>query len=116
MRNPNPTSVPSEDRELMRAFARRETRAFDELFERFGGSIYGLGWRLFDDEDAAGAFLERVFVRVSARAARYGSSPVPLETWVALLALAVSIEMADERDGRRTDVRRMLDDPEPAVA
>ena len=115
MRSSKPMSAPGEDRELMRAFARRETRAFDELFERFGRPIFGLGWRLFDDEDAAGAFLERVFVRASARASRYGSSHVPLETWVALLALAVSIEMADDRR-RPTDLRRMLDDPEPVVA
>ncbi len=101
----------------MARFARRDPAALEELFSRFGSTVYSIGLRWFGDERSAAAFTERAFVDLWHRASAYRWSPVPLETWVAWQALGAAVRMAAERHADATTQRKgKIDDAQPVVA
>lgn len=102
-----------DEHRLMAAFGRREPEALEELFARFGPTVYGIGLRCFGDEDAASDFAERAFVALWRRAPRYRSSSLPLETWVTCQVLGLALWQSRTRAQDEPDERRTTMMPNP---
>ena len=84
----------------MRAFASRDERAADTLYERFASRIYGLGIVMLGGDAAAQDLVQDTFVKLWRNAERYDPQRGKLDTWVLLVARSLAI------DGIR---RRVLD-------
>ena len=85
------------DAALMRAFASRDERAADTLFERFASRIYGLGIVMLGGDAAAQDLVQDTFVKLWRNADRYDTSRGKLETWVLLVARSLAIDALRRR-------------------
>ena len=80
------------DAALMRAFASRDERAADTLYDRFSSRIYGLGMVMLGGDAAAQDLVQDTFVKLWRNAERYDTSRGKLETWVLLVARSLAID------------------------
>jgi RNA polymerase sigma-70 factor, ECF subfamily len=85
------------DAALMRAFASRDERAADTLYERFSSRIYGLGIVMLGGDAAAQDLVQDTFVKLWRNADRYDTSRGKLETWVLLVARSLAIDSLRRR-------------------
>jgi RNA polymerase sigma-70 factor (ECF subfamily) len=88
---------PRSDAALMRAFAARDQRAADELYERFASRVYGLGIVMLGGDAAAQDLVQDTFVKLWRSAARYDAARGKLETWVLLVARSLAIDALRRR-------------------
>ena len=88
---------PDGDDALMRAFARRDARAADELYTRFASRIYGLGIVMLGSDAAAQDLVQDTFVKLWRSAERYEPTRGRLETWVLLVARSLAIDSLRRR-------------------
>jgi RNA polymerase sigma-70 factor (ECF subfamily) len=87
----------SSDAALMRAFARREDRAAEELYARFASRIYGLGIVMLGSDAAAQDLVQDAFVKLWRTADRYEPARGSLDTWVLLVARSLAIDALRRR-------------------
>jgi RNA polymerase sigma factor (sigma-70 family) len=85
------------DQRLMRAFARRDPAAADDLYRRFAGRIYGLGIVMLGSDAAAQDLVQDTFVKLWRSAERYDGSRGTLDTWVLLMARSLAIDSIRRR-------------------
>jgi RNA polymerase sigma-70 factor (ECF subfamily) len=85
------------DQRLMRAFARRDATAADELYRRFAGRIYGLGIVMLGSDAQAQDLVQDTFVKLWRSAERYDRSRGGLDTWVLLIARSLAIDSIRRR-------------------
>jgi RNA polymerase sigma-70 factor, ECF subfamily len=85
------------DAALMRAFARRETGAAEELYSRFASRVYGLGIVMLGSDPAAQDLVQDTFVKLWRNADRYDTTRGRLETWVLLIARSLAIDTLRRR-------------------
>ena len=83
--------------ELMRAFARRDPRAADELYARFSPRVYGLGMVMLGNPAQAEDLVQDTFVKVWRNAATYDPSRGSLDTWVLLIARSLAVDLIRRR-------------------
>ena len=85
------------DAALMRAFARREPGAAEELYGRFASRVYGLGIVILGGDAAAQDLVQDTFVKLWRNADRYDTTRGRLETWVLLIARSLAIDTLRRR-------------------
>jgi RNA polymerase sigma factor (sigma-70 family) len=85
------------DQRLMRAFARRDPAAADDLYRRFAGRIYGLGIVMLGSDAAAQDLVQDTFVKLWRSAERYDGSRGTLDTWILLMARSLAIDSIRRR-------------------
>jgi RNA polymerase sigma-70 factor, ECF subfamily len=85
------------DGALMRAFAARDPRAADTLYDRFSSRIYGLGIVMLGGDAAAQDLVQDTFLKLWRTADRYEPSRGKLETWVLLVARSLAIDALRRR-------------------
>jgi RNA polymerase sigma-70 factor (ECF subfamily) len=83
--------------ELMRAFARRDAGAANELYERFAPRIYGLGMVMLGNAAQAEDLVQDTFVKLWRNSGRYDPSRGSLDTWVLLIARSLAIDLIRRR-------------------
>jgi RNA polymerase sigma-70 factor, ECF subfamily len=79
--------------ELMRAFARRDPRAADELYARFAPRIYGLGMVMLGNPAHAEDLVQDTFVKVWRNVNAYDPSRGSVDTWVLLIARSLAVDL-----------------------
>ena len=85
------------DAALMRAFARHDRAAAEELYGRFASRIYGLGIVMLGGDAAAQDLVQDTFVKLWRSAERYDAARGKLETWVLLVARSLAIDALRRR-------------------
>jgi RNA polymerase sigma-70 factor, ECF subfamily len=85
------------DAALMRAFARRDRGAAEELYGRFASRVYGLGIVILGGDAAAQDLVQDTFVKLWRNADRYDTTRGRLETWVLLIARSLAIDTLRRR-------------------
>ncbi len=79
------------DAELIRRIAEGDEKAFDELYDRYSRSIYGLAFNYTGNSDDAQELTQEVFVKLWRNAGRFkGRSSV--RTWIFRIAVNVAID------------------------
>ncbi len=84
---------PAPGADLMRAFARRDPRAADELYARFAPRIYGLGMVMLGNAGHAEDLVQDTFVKVWRNAQAYDPSRGSVDTWVLLIARSLAVDL-----------------------
>jgi RNA polymerase sigma-70 factor, ECF subfamily len=96
-----PVQTPDED--LLRQIAVRDAEAetaLAVLYDRYGGTVYGLGRRMLGDAGAAEDLLQETFWRVWQHAAQFDPRRARLSTW--MLRIAWNLAASElRRQGRR---------------
>ena len=96
-----PVRAPDDD--LLRQIAVREPgaeSALAVLYDRYGGTVYGLGRRMLGDTGAAEDLLQETFWRVWQHAAQFDPRRARLSTW--MLRIAWNLAASElRRQGRR---------------
>jgi RNA polymerase sigma-70 factor, ECF subfamily len=77
----------------MRAFARRDPRAADELYARFAPRVYGLGMVMLGNAAHAEDLVQDTFVKVWRNAHAYDPSRGSVDTWVLLIARSLAVDL-----------------------
>lgn len=77
----------------MRAFARRDPRAADELYARFAPRVYGLGMVMLGNPAHAEDLVQDTFVKVWRNAHAYDPSRGSVDTWVLLIARSLAVDL-----------------------
>jgi RNA polymerase sigma-70 factor (ECF subfamily) len=77
----------------MRAFARRDPSAANELYDRFAPRVYGLGMVMLGNAAQAEDLVQDTFVKLWRNSARYDPSRGSLDTWVLLIARSLAIDL-----------------------
>jgi RNA polymerase sigma-70 factor (ECF subfamily) len=83
--------------ELMRAFARRDPRAADELYARFAPRVYGLGMVMLGNPANAQDLVQDTFVKVWRNAQAYDPARGSVDTWVLLIARSLAVDLIRRR-------------------
>jgi RNA polymerase sigma-70 factor (ECF subfamily) len=85
------------DGALMRAFARRDPSAAEELYRRFASRVYGLGIVMLGGDAMAQDLVQDTFVKLWRSADRFDPRRGRLETWVLLVARSLAIDALRRR-------------------
>jgi DNA-directed RNA polymerase specialized sigma24 family protein len=82
------------DERLMVRFSQRETAAAEELYDRFGPRVFGIGLGTLHAADLAADLIERTFVRMWHRGHHFLSGSAALDDWVLAQAVGVALQMS----------------------
>jgi RNA polymerase sigma-70 factor (ECF subfamily) len=83
--------------ELMRAFARRDPGAAEELYARFAPRVFGLGMVMLGNAAQAEDLVQDTFVKVWRNAGSYDPSRGSLDTWILLIARSLAVDLIRRR-------------------
>ncbi len=99
-----PFSRPGEDadrdRQTIRAVARGSGDAVSELYDRYGGTVYGLALRVLGQPDLAEEVVQDVFAQVWREACRYDTSRSTVAGWIVMLTRTRAIDRLRARKAR----------------
>jgi hypothetical protein len=70
--------------ELLRAFADRDPRAAEALYDRFAPRVFGLGMTMLGDAAQAEELVRDTFVKMWRNSSKFDPSKGSLDTWVLL--------------------------------
>lgn len=87
-----------EDRQLLARIARRDSRAFEMLYDRYGRPVYSLAMGMLRDASGAQEVTQEVFLSIWRQAAEFDPSRGNARSW--LLALAHHKSVDAVRRGR----------------
>lgn len=87
-----------EDRQLLARIARRDSRAFEMLYDRYGRPVYSLAMGMLRDAGGAQEVTQEVFLSIWRQAAEFDPSRGNARSW--LLALAHHKSVDAVRRGR----------------
>src|SRR5262245_21974708 len=82
----------SEGNDLAAALSERKERALATLYDRFGGSIYRLAFRVTGDRGAAEEISLDTFMQVWQQAARFNADQGSLQSWLFRIARSRAID------------------------
>jgi RNA polymerase sigma-70 factor (ECF subfamily) len=102
------------DEQLMAAFSRGATGAFDELFSRYKQPLFGFFWRRVADAAQAEELTQETFVAVIRAASRYEAS-ARFRTYLYAIALKILRAYRRKAAFRATFLGTPGDHPEPAA-
>jgi RNA polymerase sigma-70 factor, ECF subfamily len=83
--------------EVVRAFARKDSGAAEELYARFAPRIYGLGMVMLGNPAQAEDLVQDTFVKLWRNAAAYDPARGSVDTWVLLIARSLAIDLIRRR-------------------
>lgn len=90
------------DRALILRVARGDERALSELYDRYGGLVYGAGMRYLGDRTLAEDLVQDVFVSVWRNAAGFDPSKAGFSTWIYRITRNRAIDLMRRRARART--------------
>jgi RNA polymerase sigma-70 factor, ECF subfamily len=98
----------------MRAFARRDPSAAQEMYDRFAPRVFGLGLVMLGNPAQAEDLVQDTFVKVWRSVASYDAARGSLDTWVLLIARSLAIDLIRRRV-LETRTLATQEDPESVV-
>ena len=97
-----------EDEVLVRRVASGDERALSELYDRYGGLVYGTGMRYLGDRGASEELVQDVVTSVWKNAARFDASKASFATWLYRITRNRATDLIRRRKAR---VRTVESDP-----
>jgi RNA polymerase sigma-70 factor (ECF subfamily) len=94
---------PADDARLVRRLADGDADALRVLYDRFGGIVFGLTYRLLGDRQAAEECTQDVFVSVWRTAGSYEPARARVSTWLLTIARNRAIDATRRRAARPVD-------------
>lgn len=107
--------VGARDLDLVERHRYGDEAAFEEIYDRFGGMVYNLAWRLSNDPEEAADLTQETFLRIHRHLGKFRGGST-LKTWIYRIALnhcrsrlgrkRVWQPLAEETERRLPDPRR----------
>lgn len=98
--------VPDDER-LLLAVARGEREAFEELYERFSSTVFGVVRRTLRDPSQSEEVAQEVFVELWRQAARFDPERGRASTWILTLAHRRAVDRVRTEQSRRNRTDRV---------
>ncbi|MEX1178726.1 MAG: ECF RNA polymerase sigma factor SigK [Nitriliruptor sp.] len=95
------------DEELMAAVARGDQAAFADLFDRFGGPVFGVVKRVVRDPSQSEEVAQEVLVEVWRTAARFDPDRGSAQTWILTMAHRRAIDRVRSEQASRDRTERI---------
>lgn len=92
-----------EDRQQLASIARRDSRAFESLYDRYTRSVYSLALGMLRDPATAQEVTQEVFLSIWRQAAEFDPSRGTARSWVLALAHHKSVDAVRRRRLRATE-------------
>jgi len=89
---PDPSLDLEAEVELLRRIGARDLRSFEELYRRFGGTLFATIIRILNHQEAAEDVLQEVFLQIWEKAPLYDTARGKPLTWVVTLARNKAID------------------------
>ncbi len=90
----------------------RDERALSEIYDRYGGPIYGSGVRRLKDRSLAEDLVQDVFLSVWRKAGSFDPSQASFATWIHRIARNRTIDLARRRRIRTHDTESLFEPAE----
>jgi RNA polymerase sigma-70 factor, ECF subfamily len=87
-----PSRPRSDDRRLAKRLRRRDPDALREVYDEFGGAVFGFLIQMLDDRATAEDVQQQVFLEVWQRSGSYDSRRASLLTWILVIARSRAID------------------------
>jgi len=101
------------DEALVALVARSDESALAELYDRVGGTAYGLAFRVLRDEALAEDAVQEAFLGLWRNAGSFIPERAKASTWILTLVHRRAVDLVRREQRRRTE--SIEDAPEPAV-
>lgn len=92
-----------EDRQQLASIARRDSRAFESLYDRYSRSVYSLALGMLRDPATAQEVTQEVFLSIWRQAAEFDPSRGTARSWVLALAHHKSVDAVRRQRLRATE-------------
>ncbi len=117
MSNPAPASPPSPDRELIAKAAEGDERAIASLYDRYGGVLYAVAYRIVGQRADAEEVVIEAFSQAWREAPRFESARGSVAGWLTMLARSRALDLVRARARReRITAAAAADRPETSPA
>ncbi|MCS7061686.1 MAG: sigma-70 family RNA polymerase sigma factor [Anaerolineae bacterium] len=93
----------AEDARLLRLVALHSRDAFEMLYDRYAGQVYGIAQRILEDRSASEEVTQETFLRLWRRAEQFDAARGNVRSWLLTMAHRLAIDAL-----RRRRVRRAL--------
>lgn len=108
-----PARLQPPDEELVTRVAEGDSDALAQLFQRYAGAVYSLGYRMLNDREGAEELLNEAFVRVWRQAPSFDARRGKFSTWLMSVARNLGIDQLRSRRARPQRADPLTpDDPE----
>jgi len=105
-----------DDVELVERVAGGDTDALRELYERFGGILFGMALRVVGDRQAAAECTQDAFVSLWRGAAGYDPRRGAVSTWLIAIARNRAVDLVRRRAARPADPHAEVEPPDESPA
>jgi RNA polymerase sigma-70 factor, ECF subfamily len=96
--------VSDDDRRLLEAIRQRESKALEELYERYKGICYALAHRVLNDWQASEEAVQDAFLAAWRRAETYRLEAGSVRTWLLAITRNSAIDRLRKEKGHRTNL------------
>lgn len=103
------TTLPREQ-ELVQALIHRDKSALAELYDRYGGALFGVISQIVRDNSVAEEILQEAFIRIWNKIPQYDVLRGTLFTWMVNIARNLSIDYLRSRQGKFAAMQDQLGD------
>lgn len=97
-----PPNIHADDTELLRLVALRSRDAFELLYDRYAGQVYGLAQRVLEDRAASEDVTQQAFLRLWRHAEHFDAERGNVRSWLLTIAHRMAIDALRRRRARRT--------------
>jgi len=92
----------ADDARLLRLVALQSRDAFELLYDRYAGQVYGVAQRILEDRTTSEDVTQEAFVRLWQRAEKFDAERGNVRSWLLTIAHRMAIDTLRRRRARRT--------------
>ncbi len=112
-------AIESSDQELLAAVQRKELRALEQIYDRYGSFAYSLAARILNDRALAEDVVQEVFFNFWRQASTFDAAKGSVRTWILSCTHHKSVDFLRQRSGKTkrdfdiTEAEYLLGDSDP---
>jgi len=105
-----PSTILNEDIEVIRRIEQRDESALSELYERYGGLVYTIAYRVLQNNGVAEEVTQDTFLKVWNQIHTWDAQRGKLTTWLLTITRYAAIDRLRQEQRRHTQSAVSLDD------
>jgi len=106
------TTITLDETELIAMLRGKDEKAFNYLYDNYSAALYGVIFKVLNQEELANDLLQEVFVKIWKNIDQYDSSKGRLYTWMLNIARNLAIDMLRskrfQQDQKTSDIEKTV--------
>ena len=86
---------------LIQAFTKQDQTAFTHIYENYSGALYGVIYRMVEDEEKANDILQEAFIKIWKSSSKFNPEVARLYTWMHTICRNTAINYQKKKFLRR---------------